>query len=175
MDIVRLSYALLVACFHERPSPMRIGLWVWDVYRIGDLGLLFAAAPAMHWTGSGEFGTIFESPNAIPSTGTFGLLLLPAVASKSALAPFSNWLPRAVQGPTLASRRAGFGREPGTVRAGSDRWTRDGAPWVAVPARPDGHRMLHNLRQVEAAIGSHLPRSGLAWESLLSHGLRSRM
>lgn len=102
-EMVGLSSALLIAFFHERPSPMRNGLRVWAVYRIGDLGLLFAAALGLHWKGSGAFETLFASPDAIPSAWAFGLLLLLAVAAKSALVPFSNWLPRAMEGPTPSS------------------------------------------------------------------------
>ena len=45
-ELVGLSSALLVAYFHERPSPVRNGLWVWIVYRISDAALLIAAIAA---------------------------------------------------------------------------------------------------------------------------------
>ena len=37
------SSALLVAFFHERPSPVRNGLRVWVVYRFSDAALLIAS------------------------------------------------------------------------------------------------------------------------------------
>lgn len=110
-ELVGLSSALLVAFFQERPEPVRNGLWVWVVYRVSDAALLLAAIVMHHMTGEGDFyrllgtaawpeGHIALTPaQALP----VGLLLIVAAAGKSALVPFSGWLPRAMEGPTPSS------------------------------------------------------------------------
>jgi len=110
-ELVGLSSALLVAFFHERPAPARNGLWVWIVYRVSDAGLLLAAV-AMHLLrGGGDFDQLLgggdwplEYSLLAPNQAlVVGLLLLAAAAGKSALVPFSGWLPRAMEGPTPSS------------------------------------------------------------------------
>lgn len=110
-ELVGLSSALLVAFFHERPAPPRNGLRVWVVYRVSDAALLAAVVLLHHMTGEGDFDklmgtepwpygtTAVDSKNAL----VVGLLLLVAAAGKSALVPFSGWLPRAMEGPTPSS------------------------------------------------------------------------
>ena len=110
-ELVGLSSALLVAFFHERPAPVRNGLRVWSVYRISDAALLIAAVALHHLRGEGDFaaltgGGAWPSGQAVMSESQaliVGLLLLFAAAGKSALAPFSGWLPRAMEGPTPSS------------------------------------------------------------------------
>jgi len=110
-EFVGLSSALLVAFFQERPAPPRNGLRVWVVYRISDGALLLAAVVLHNMVGEGDFDRILgESPwpygkaamTSAQATG-LGLLLLVAAAGKSALIPFSGWLPRAMEGPTPSS------------------------------------------------------------------------
>jgi NAD(P)H-quinone oxidoreductase subunit 5 len=114
-ELVGLSSALLVAFFHERPAPVRNGLRIWSVYRVSDAALLLAALTLHHLTGEGDFdkllGTGLDSPGWPLGTASVshhqalvvGLLLLLAAAGKSALVPFSGWLPRAMEGPTPSS------------------------------------------------------------------------
>lgn len=110
-ELVGLSSALLVAYFHERPSPVRNGLRVWSVYRVSDAAFLVAAIFLHSQSGSGEFSGLIGSgqwPNAVAEISgnqafVIGLLLLVAAAGKSALVPFSGWLPRAMEGPTPSS------------------------------------------------------------------------
>lgn len=110
-ELVGLSSALLVAFFQERPAPVRNGLRVWVVYRVSDAALLLAAIVMHHITGEGDFDRLLGSgpwPEgiAVVTAGqalTVGLLLLVAAAGKSALVPFSGWLPRAMEGPTPSS------------------------------------------------------------------------
>lgn len=110
-EFVGLSSALLVAFFQERPAPPRNGLRVWAVYRVSDAALLLSAVALHHLTGEGEFahalgagpwpeGVTALSPQHALLVGT---LLLVAAAGKSALVPFSGWLPRAMEGPTPSS------------------------------------------------------------------------
>jgi NADH-quinone oxidoreductase subunit L len=110
-ELVGLSSALLVAFFQERPAPARNGLWVWVVYRVSDAALLLAAVAMHHLRGEGDFDQLlgtgpwpYEVSSVTPHQALLvGLLLLVAVAGKSALVPFSGWLPRAMEGPTPSS------------------------------------------------------------------------
>ncbi len=110
-EMVGLSSALLVAYFHERESPVRNGQRIWSVYRLADAAFLVGAILLHHLTGQGDFasfvgsdpwpsGTANLSPN---SALVVGSLLLLAACGKSALVPFSGWLPRAMEGPTPSS------------------------------------------------------------------------
>lgn len=110
-ELVGLSSALLVGFFHERPAPAINGLRVWTVYRFADAAFLMAAVLLHHAAGKGDFHLMSHGaawPNATSvllthQTLAAGLLLLVAVAGKSALIPFSGWLPRAMEGPTASS------------------------------------------------------------------------
>lgn len=110
-ELVGLSSALLVGYFHERPAPVRNGLRVWSVYRVADAAFLVAALTLHHLTGEGNFaGLLGTGPwpegHASVTAGQalfVGTLLLVAAAGKSALIPFSGWLPRAMEGPTPSS------------------------------------------------------------------------
>lgn len=110
-ELVGLSSALLVAYFQERPAPARNGLWVWINYRVSDAALLLAAVAMHHLRGEGDFDELLgsapwpEAHASLPIYPAFvvGVLLLVAAAGKSALIPFSGWLPRAMEGPTPSS------------------------------------------------------------------------
>ncbi len=110
-ELVGLSSALLVAYFHERRSPVVNGQRVWSVYRLADAAFLLAAVALHHLHGSGDFDALMGSgpwPTGQASLSPqhaliVGLLLLVAAAGKSALVPFSGWLPRAMEGPTPSS------------------------------------------------------------------------
>ncbi len=111
-ELVGISSALLVAFFQERQAPAANGLRVWTVYRFSDAALLLAAVVMHHLPGAGDFDTLLgalppwpESHSNLTSQQALivGSLLLVAVAGKSALIPFSGWLPRAMEGPTPSS------------------------------------------------------------------------
>ncbi len=110
-ELVGLSSALLVAFFQNRINPVVNGLRVWSIYRFADSAFLLAALVLHHLTGGGELDLMMghkpwpESACLIePSQALLvGLLLLVAAAGKSALVPFSGWLPRAMEGPTPSS------------------------------------------------------------------------
>ena len=110
-ELVGLSSALLVAFFQERAAPVRNGLRVWSVYRVADAAFLIAAVALHHLAGEGEFSKLlgaapWPAGHASLTSGQalfVGLLLLIAAAGKSALLPFSGWLPRAMEGPTPSS------------------------------------------------------------------------
>jgi NAD(P)H-quinone oxidoreductase subunit 5 len=110
-ELVGLSSALLVAYFRERPAPVHNGLRVWVVYRVSDAALLLAAVVMHRLKGGGDFDTLlgpapWPGGQAALTAGqalVLGLLLVVAAAGKSALVPFSGWLPRAMEGPTPSS------------------------------------------------------------------------
>lgn len=112
-ELVGISSALLVAFFQERSAPVRNGLRVWAVYRISDAALLIAAVMLHHLASHGDFdamlGNLPWPEGKTDRTLTpqlalvVGSLLLIAAAGKSALIPFSGWLPRAMEGPTPSS------------------------------------------------------------------------
>ncbi len=107
-ELVGLSSALLVAFFQERPASVSNAFRVVSVYRISDAAMLSAAVLLHHVAGSDSLALLFGA--AAPSAGLsatnatiIALLLVVAVAGKSALLPFSSWLPRAMEGPTPSS------------------------------------------------------------------------
>ncbi|MEQ1851844.1 MAG: proton-conducting transporter membrane subunit, partial [Chthoniobacteraceae bacterium] len=110
-EMVGLSSVLLIAFFQERPSPPRNGLRVWIVYRVCDAALMFAAILMHEINGAGDFDHLVgtqawpkHDPLLIgPHFALLGLLFVIAAAGKSALVPFSGWLPRAMEGPTPSS------------------------------------------------------------------------
>jgi NADH-quinone oxidoreductase subunit L len=110
-ELVGLSSALLVAFFQDRPNPSRNGLWIWVIYRSSDAALLLAAVAMHHLRGEGDFDKLLgagswpEETSQLPASQAFvvGMLLLIAASGKSALVPFSGWLPRAMEGPTPSS------------------------------------------------------------------------
>jgi len=112
-ELVGISSALLVAFFQERSNPVRNGLRVWSVYRISDAALLMAAVVLHHLDSGGDFHNLVGQANwpyghveanLTPQVAMIvGMLLLVAAAGKSALIPFSGWLPRAMEGPTPSS------------------------------------------------------------------------
>ena len=110
-ELVGLSSALLVAFYQERPAPARNGLWVWIIYRVSDASLLLASVVAHQLRGEGDFDKLLGPgpwPDEISAVTTgqalvVGLLLVSAASGKSALVPFSGWLPRAMEGPTPSS------------------------------------------------------------------------
>ncbi len=110
-ELVGLSSAILVAFFHDRVAPVANGIRVWSVYRLADAAFLIAAVVMHHGTGAGDFDVLMgagpwpEGHAALTNHQALivGLLLLVAAAGKSALVPFSGWLPRAMEGPTPSS------------------------------------------------------------------------
>src|SRR5215471_7874578 len=109
-EFVGLSSALLVAFFHGRPAPVSNAFRVLSVYRISDAALITAAVLLRHVAGTDSLSMLFggmHSGSTVALSGTnaslIALLLIVAVAGKSALLPFSGWLPRAMEGPTPSS------------------------------------------------------------------------
>ena len=108
-ELVGLSSALLVGFFHERPAPVSNAFRVLSVYRVSDAAMLSAAVLLRHVAGTDSVSLLFSgargSSNSVTgaSATAIAVLLIIAVAGKSALLPFSSWLPRAMEGPTPSS------------------------------------------------------------------------
>lgn len=110
-ELVGLASVLLIAFFHARPSPPRNGLRVWIIYRTCDVALLLAAILMHEVNGAGDFDHLVGNAawpdhvavNVGPHFALLGVLFVIAAAGKSALLPFSSWLPRAMEGPTPSS------------------------------------------------------------------------
>jgi NADH-quinone oxidoreductase subunit L len=110
-EMVGLSSALLIGFFHERPAPVKNGFRTWVVYRLTDTGLLTAAVVVSHaFHGASAFHAWL--PGAWPHVAfdgsarlalVIGGFVLLSAMGKSALVPFSGWLPRAMEGPTPSS------------------------------------------------------------------------
>ncbi len=102
---------LLIAYYRDRWLPVKNGLKVISVYRLGDVCLMLAMWMCHHLFHQNIVFNQFNDPEFIASyltgnTGMFifiALMLLVAAAAKSALLPFSSWLPRAMEGPTTSS------------------------------------------------------------------------
>ncbi len=109
-EFLGISSALLIGFFHERRNAVDAALRAFTTYRVCDVGLLAAGVVVHQAVGSGDFGRLFVGtwPDATcvvsPTTATIvaGLLIFAALG-KSAQAPFTGWLPRAMEGPTPSS------------------------------------------------------------------------
>jgi NAD(P)H-quinone oxidoreductase subunit 5 len=109
-ELIGISSAMLIGFFHERANAVQAAVRAFVTYRVCDVGLLAAGVVAHATVGSGDFDRLFHGtwPAATclvpPATATLVALLLAfAALGKSAQVPFSNWLPRAMEGPTPSS------------------------------------------------------------------------
>ncbi len=109
-EFLGISSTMLIGFFHDRTNAAKAALRAFITYRICDVGLLTAGVVIHRAVGSGDFERLFSGvwPHGeclVPSsTATVvALLLVFAAMGKSAQVPFSNWLPRAMEGPTPSS------------------------------------------------------------------------
>ena len=101
-ELVGITSVLLIGFFQHRPAPVENGLRVFAVYRASDIGLLVGVFAMHHWSGTASFDAgLPRLTGAQPVI--VGLLLLLAASGKAAQVPFSEWLPRAMEGPTPSS------------------------------------------------------------------------
>jgi NAD(P)H-quinone oxidoreductase subunit 5 len=109
-EFLGISSALLVAFYQERREPVRNGLRIFIIYRLGDVAMLSCAVLVHAWYGEGsrDWLTGQGAPMAFSAGPAWGpqllaALLILAAAVKSAQFPFCSWLPRAMEGPTPSS------------------------------------------------------------------------
>jgi len=109
-EFLGISSTMLIGFFHERTNALKAALRAFTTYRICDVGLLAAGVMIHRAVGSGDFerlfGGVWPNANSLVSPGSatlVSLLLVFAAMGKSAQVPFSNWLPRAMEGPTPSS------------------------------------------------------------------------
>lgn len=111
-EFIGVSSFLLIAFYQERYLPVRNAIKIFALYRIGDISILLVIWASRYLWGEGmsfsylalHYNIIENSVVANPvlfRVLTFGLII--AAAIKSAQLPFSNWLSRAMEGPTPSS------------------------------------------------------------------------
>jgi NADH:ubiquinone oxidoreductase subunit 5 (subunit L)/multisubunit Na+/H+ antiporter MnhA subunit len=110
-EILGVCSFLLIAFYRDRYLPVKNGLKVISVYRLGDICLILTMWMSHQlWH---ENITFFKLNDAALVQGHlqqhnwYGIficiMLVMAAATKSAQLPFSSWLPRAMEGPTTSS------------------------------------------------------------------------
>jgi NADH-quinone oxidoreductase subunit L len=105
-ELVGLSSALLIAFFHRREAPVRHGLRAFAVYRACDVGFLAGVVLFHELVHTSVFADGFPRLSAEQSPAALNgiaLLFVLAAMGKSAMLPFTGWLPRAMEGPTPSS------------------------------------------------------------------------
>lgn len=110
-EILGVSSYLLIAFYRERQLPSKNAIKIFSIYRIGDIGLILAMWLSHHlWHANVTFETIQNEAlvhehiveHQILSI-LIGFAILLSALAKSAQLPFSNWLPRTMEGPTPSS------------------------------------------------------------------------
>ena len=124
------SWALIATDWRDAERPGH-ALQAFLTTRVGDLGLVAAAAVAVVATGGGDYDAL-SGLHGWPAQVVAGGLLL-AAAAKSAQLPFSPWLFPAMAGPTPVSALL---HSATMVAAGAYALARtvpvlEGAPWLA--------------------------------------------
>ncbi len=110
-EILGISSFLLIAFYRHRYLPVKNGIKVFSIYRIGDIGILLAMWMSHHlWHENitfiklNNYDLVHEQLQSHSAVGVFiSLTILIAAVAKSAQLPFSSWLPRAMEGPTPSS------------------------------------------------------------------------
>ncbi len=110
-EILGICSFLLIAFYRDRYLPVKNALKVISVYRLGDICLILAMWMSHHiWHQNITFQQINDTilvANHLKEYGGYAIfvsvMLVIAAAAKSALFPFSSWLPRAMEGPTSSS------------------------------------------------------------------------
>lgn len=110
-EILGVSSFLLIAFYRNRYLPVKNAVKVFSIYRIGDVGLILAMWMSHHlWHDNisflklNNFVLVHDQLMHHSLIGVFiSLMILLSASAKSALLPFSSWLPRAMEGPTPSS------------------------------------------------------------------------
>jgi len=103
-ELIGISSALFIGFFHERDEPIRSSVRAFATYRLCDAGFLMAMVSVHEVLGSTRLSAL---PGAVHlpewEVTVIAALFLLAAMGKSAMLPFSGWLPRAMEGPTPSS------------------------------------------------------------------------
>jgi len=110
-EILGICSFLLIAFYRDRYLPVKNGLKVLSIYRLGDICLILAMWMSHHlWHENITFLEINDLKLVAEHIKEhnwyaffIALMILIAAAAKSAQLPFSSWLPRAMEGPTTSS------------------------------------------------------------------------
>ena len=110
-EILGFCSFLLISFYRDRYLPVKNALKVISVYRLGDVCLMLAMWLAHHLFHQNiTFNQLndsgFLNGYLVSQEGLFifiSVMVLIAAAAKSAMLPFSSWLPRAMEGPTTSS------------------------------------------------------------------------
>lgn len=110
-EILGISSFLLIAFYRDRYLPVKNATKVFNIYRIGDIGLILAMWMSHHlfhenitFLKLSNYEIVHEHLQTHSFIGVFiSLMFLIAASAKSAQLPFSSWLPRAMEGPTPSS------------------------------------------------------------------------
>ena len=110
-EVLGISSFLLIAFYRDRYLPVKNAVKVFSIYRIGDVGILLAMWLSHHlWHANVTFSELAEYQEVHDHIAHYSglalaisLLLVLSAMAKSALFPFSTWLPRAMEGPTPSS------------------------------------------------------------------------
>lgn len=110
-EVLGISSFLLIGFYRNRYLPVRNAFKVFSIYRVADVCMILAMWMSHHlWHHNVTFlelnnyslvDTEVQS-HVLMSFFIFAMLLI-AACVKSAMIPFSSWLPRAMEGPTPSS------------------------------------------------------------------------
>lgn len=103
-ELMGISSAFFIGFFHEREEPIRSSIRAFTTYRICDAGFLIGMVSVHELLGSTKFSAL-GAASTLPTweVSIIAALFLVAAMGKSAMLPFSGWLPRAMEGPTPSS------------------------------------------------------------------------
>lgn len=110
-EILGICSFLLIGFYRERFLPVKNALKVFTVFRVADMGMLFAIWLSHHlWHKNITFSELLDSHlvwTQLQEHTTVGimisLMILLAAAVKSGQLPFTAWVPRAMEAPTPSS------------------------------------------------------------------------
>lgn len=110
-EILGFCSFLLIAFYRDRWLPVKNGLKVISIYRLGDVCLMLAMWMCHHLFHQNITFSQFNDASFLaaylPGNNSLfifiAIMILLAAAAKSAVLPFSSWLPRAMEGPTTSS------------------------------------------------------------------------
>lgn len=110
-EVLGICSFLLISFYRNRYLPVRNGLKVISLFRLADICLILAMWMSHHlWHKNITFISLNDHESVLNHIQEhnwyaffIALMILIAAMVKSAMLPFSSWLPRAMEGPTTSS------------------------------------------------------------------------